>query len=656
MGLTRITSDGITDAAIVNADINASAAIAGTKIDPDFGSQHITTTGIVTSKDLILSDGSPSVTFTDNNNNPDYKIVANDGKFTIEDTTNSADRFVINDNGTGYFVNNFQIGAATTSPGATLHIKTSFPSLKIDSGGHASDSYVRMIAGSSQNSRVEFGDSDDDDIGMIDYDHANNSMAFKTNTSERTRIDSDGRLLIGTSSSRNVGGSTTNSKLQIEGTSTNTSSMSLVNNENSTAAPFVFFGKTRGNSAGESGIVQNGDTLGGLSFIGADSVDTNNRTAEITAVVNGSPANNTIPTDLTFSTSTANAGQLAERMRVKSDGSVGIGHNDPGQLLSLKVGSGQQCQQSFTSATDQSCAIYFGDTDSVNRSVIVHDNANDSLAFNTAATERIRIDNSGNVGINESSPSSELVVKANDSNESAIQILAGGNGKESQLFFAAPDDADVGSIKYDHNGDVMKFTVAAGERMRLTDSGNFFHGRTSNIVCNSVNTSNNFEQIDSFTWTLGLHADQAHKIGLAILYSSTNNNHDFIRCHVSGSGGRFVVESDGDCFNQNGTYSSLSDVSLKENIVDAKSQWNDIKNIKVRNFNFKESTDRPTHTQIGLVAQELETVCPNLVKKSEEGLKTVANSVLYMKAIKCLQEAMAKIETLETEVAALKAG
>ena len=80
--------------------------------------------------------------------------------------------------------------------------------------------------------------------------------------------------------------------------------------------------------------------------------------------------------------------------------------------------------------------------------------------------------------------------------------------------------------------------------MRLSSSGNFFHGRTSNIVCNSVNTSNNFEQIDSFTWTLGLHADQAHKIGLAILYSSTNNNHDFIRCHVSGSGGRFVVESD----------------------------------------------------------------------------------------------------------------
>ena len=45
MALTRITSDGITDGSIVNADINASAAIAGSKIDPDFGSQTLTTTG-----------------------------------------------------------------------------------------------------------------------------------------------------------------------------------------------------------------------------------------------------------------------------------------------------------------------------------------------------------------------------------------------------------------------------------------------------------------------------------------------------------------------------------------------------------------------------------------------------------------------------------
>ena len=65
---------------------------------------------------------------------------------------------------------------------------------------------------------------------------------------------------------------------------------------------------------------------------------------------------------------------------------------------------------------------------------------------------------------------------------------------------------------------------------------------------------------------------------------------------------------------------------------------------------------------LGVVAQEAELVCPNLVDTEvslQEGVekeyKSFKYSVLYMKAIKCLQEAMAKIEVLETEVAALKA-
>ena len=64
MGLTRITSDGITDGTVVNADINASAAIAGSKIDPDFGSQNIDTTGTLTVGQLNnptqLTGGNPT--------------------------------------------------------------------------------------------------------------------------------------------------------------------------------------------------------------------------------------------------------------------------------------------------------------------------------------------------------------------------------------------------------------------------------------------------------------------------------------------------------------------------------------------------------------------------------------------------------------------
>jgi hypothetical protein len=126
---------------------------------------------------------------------------------------------------------------------------------------------------------------------------------------------------------------------------------------------------------------------------------------------------------------------------------------------------------------------------------------------------------------------------------------------------------------------------------------------------------------------------------------------------------RFVVYSDGDVANHDGTYGQTSDIKLKENIVDASSQWDDIKAVRVRNFNFK--IDDPSKRQIGVVAQELETVCPGLVKDNPDldennkdlgtTTKSVKSSILYMKAIKALQEAMAKIETLETKVAALEA-
>ena len=120
-----------------------------------------------------------------------------------------------------------------------------------------------------------------------------------------------------------------------------------------------------------------------------------------------------------------------------------------------------------------------------------------------------------------------------------------------------------------------------------------------------------------------------------------------------GNEGRLRIMGDGDAENTNNSYGSISDETLKQDIVDAASQWNDIKNLKVRKFRFK---DNPTGAlQIGVVAQEIETVSAGLVKEDSEGIKSVKYSILYMKAVKCLQEAMTKIETLETKVAALEA-
>ena len=130
-----------------------------------------------------------------------------------------------------------------------------------------------------------------------------------------------------------------------------------------------------------------------------------------------------------------------------------------------------------------------------------------------------------------------------------------------------------------------------------------------------------------------------------------------------GSSERIRINRNGDLDNTNNSYGSLSDVKLKENIVDANSQWNDIKALKVRNFNFKDDPDKVK--MLGLVAQEAEAVSAGLIKstndveidkKTGEGklvgtTKYLKYSILYMKAIKALQEAMARIEVLEAKVA-----
>ena len=103
----------------------------------------------------------------------------------------------------------------------------------------------------------------------------------------------------------------------------------------------------------------------------------------------------------------------------------------------------------------------------------------------------------------------------------------------------------------------------------------------------------------------------------------------------------FNVFTNGNVQNTNNSYGALSDIKLKENIVNAGSQWNDLKALQVRKYNFKEGQ---THTQIGLIAQEAELVSPGLVTESPdrdaEGndlgtvTKSVNYSVLYMKAVK----------------------
>lgn len=97
MALTQVSTGGVKDGTILNADINASAAIAGTKISPSFTS------------DIILTNANPSISLIDSDANSDFKINVNGGIFSIKDQTNvDATRLAINSSG--------NVGIGTTNP------------------------------------------------------------------------------------------------------------------------------------------------------------------------------------------------------------------------------------------------------------------------------------------------------------------------------------------------------------------------------------------------------------------------------------------------------------------------------------------------------------------------------------------------------------
>ena len=90
--------------------------------------------------------------------------------------------------------------------GSGLHVKTGDSGLSaansqaddlvVESDGHTG---ITITGGSSNQCKINFADTDDN-IGSIAYNHSDNNLSFRVNDSERMRIDSSGRVFIGTSS------------------------------------------------------------------------------------------------------------------------------------------------------------------------------------------------------------------------------------------------------------------------------------------------------------------------------------------------------------------------------------------------------------------------------------------------------------------------
>ena len=201
------------------------------------------------------------------------------------------------------------LGIGTTSPDSLLTLDASSnPTINIKTGGTKRAS---LIADTGNNYAL---------LGSFDGYPLVFSASAGGGTAERARIDTSGRLLVGTSSSISAG-SSAGAMLQVEHGSGSVTGAFYCTADTSQGGTLVL-GHGRGSA---TGVLQSGDTLGDIRFAGADGTDLQTQGARITAAVDATPGSNDMPGRLSFLTCSDGASAPTERMRINRNGHFFLG-------------------------------------------------------------------------------------------------------------------------------------------------------------------------------------------------------------------------------------------------------------------------------------------------------------------------------------------
>ena len=242
---------------------------------------------------------------------------------------------------------------------------------------------------------------------------------------------------------------------------------------------------------------------------------------------------------------------------------------------------------------------------------------------------------------------------------------AGYSAGASQAFIQGYNRGTSAFIDLAVTGSNIKFLSgsSATERARITSGGYFKASNTGtyNGAANAYHENYNSASDEWITWFQS--APATNPKGLRVYYSAAAPNgtaNHFLYCDDTG-GQRASIRSNGGLANYQSNNVDLSDARTKTDINPLGSYWSKIAGLEIVSYKYKDQTHDDLN--IGVIAQQVEAVAPEFVDSDgfgdtpEDGvpLKTIYNKDLTFAAIKALQEAMARIETLEAKIAALEA-
>ena len=391
--------------------------------------------------------------------------------------------------------------------------------------------------------------------------------------------------------------------------------------------------------------------------------------------------------ELIFKTNDGNDGSSpSEVMRIDSLGNVGIG-TDTIDVSTQAGGSGYQALQI---ESDEGGQLNFDHNDAGTGSTLgqinfqragevvaeiegVTDGATDNgrLSFRTqpdggALTERMRIDHDGNVGIGTTAPLRQLHIH-NTSSNSEIAFTAGTSGVSSILFGDGQTGVDVyrGYVQYNHSSDTMLLATTSTERMRIASNGDVMVTKSAvNTDTVGIELRSNGLLASTRDGGQPLFLNRLSSDGTVVSFAQTGSTKGSIT--ISGS---------------STAYNTSSDYRLKENVTDVTDGITRVKQLAPKRFNFIVDADT---TVDGFLAHEAQAVVPEAItgtkdevevwadgdelpdgvsvgdnKLDDDGktipvMQGIDQSKLVPLLTAALQEAIAKIETLETKVAALE--
>ena len=379
------------------------------------------------------------------------------------------------------------------------------------------------------------------------------------------------------------------------------------------------------------------------------------------------------------------------RATVDSSGNVGVGTTSPTEKLTVTGGNIQvdaSDRKIGFKLSGNSNAGYLLPYTSAGNTELVNEKSNGNLIFKTANSERARLDSSGRllVGTTSADSNTRLHVSAAENTSDPLATDASiviantqnaGNNEAAAIKFnvgntnSASISAHYDSFNAGVNSSLRFYTQfqsafnSPAERARITSNGVFLVGKTSQ----SYSTAG--IELDPDDWITVTNNS------LCLRLNRTNTTGEAAQFMYNGTiKGRITVSA------TSTAYTTTSDYRLKENVVNLDGAIDRVKQLAPKRFNF---IVEPDVTVDGFLAHEAQTVVPEAITGTHNGVEVwkeddelpegvsvgdnkldedgntipdyqeIDQSKLVPLLTAALQEAIAKIETLETKVAALEA-